>query len=175
MAIDGRKGALMRRYSGLPVLGALFLFSMPVPSSAADRHTSAELFAVYADTFSSAPVSKAGFEVMIPDLEKYGFSTSDGRFWRMSDSSGRVVLFVLGDSVDVMYFPSPPSALGDAALAALISRARSVEIGDGDQLILTVRLRDLSGGQREGTRYESLKFSLRGGIWRETEVSIHWK
>jgi hypothetical protein len=164
----------MRGSAGLIPVATLFLsFGL----RAADRQTSAQLFEVYAEVVSIGPISKAEFETLKPDLQKDGFSTSDGIHWQMGDASGRVLFTTLPDSglFSVVYFPIPPSASGDSALAALIGKAEKVEVDEGDVIVITLGTKSLSNGPRTGTRTERLKFNLRGGMWQETDVDVNWR
>jgi hypothetical protein len=164
----------MRKEAGIFAITALFLGSAAL---LAGDQASAQLFRVYAGVFSASPISKAEFETLKPGLEKEGFSTSDGIYWRMSDATGSVLITALPrfGSFSVQYTPSVPSVFGDSALAALISKSESVEVYDGDVITIRVGSSSLSKEQRKGTRSEYLKFDLRGGMWRQTDVDVEWK
>jgi hypothetical protein len=97
----------------------------------------------------------------------------------MGDASGvtRIFWFSKSDAVDVMYTPSEPIQVGDSALAGLISRAAHVWVENGDEIVVTLSKPNLSPVRRlwEGNRHaEQLKFSLRGGWWKETLVHVSW-
>ena len=138
--------------------------------------TSAELFGNYAILFADVPPSKEECETLKPGLQEAGFSSGNDTVWQMSDASGSIQVWLLpkSGSFSVMYWPSDPIRLGDAALAALIGKSANVEIENGDEIVITVGTRKLSHGARTGTRKKYLKFDLSAGAWRETGVYISW-
>jgi hypothetical protein len=140
------------------------------------QFTSAQLFDKYRAVFSAGPVSTTGLETLVPLLKKDGFITSDGITWKMADASGSVVLIVLStsNSLYATYSPLIAVPLGDAALAALISKADSIEVGDGDTLTISISHRSLHNQSNTGSYSEYLKFNLRGGAWQETGIFIDW-
>lgn len=91
---------------------AIVLLFGPILLTAADRHlTSAQLFSVYTGVISDQRLSKSDFEAIKPELQKDGFSTSDGISWRMSDASGTVFILALpdGGKFSVRYKPPTPA------------------------------------------------------------------
>jgi len=132
-------------------------------------------FRALSSQFSTSPISKSDFEAMKPYLRDQAFSTSDGFFWRMSDGSGAVVIAAFPEvgNFSVSFIPVPVP-LGDSVLAALIAKSVNVEVGDGDAIKLTIGTQNLYDNKRTGTRTEYLKVNLRGGLWQETEIQIHW-
>jgi hypothetical protein len=151
---------------------------VPALIMAADRqHTSAQLFSIYAGVISSAPVSKSKFESLKPSLQRDGFSTSDGFVWRMSDTLGTVVIVALLDTGSFVfrYMPAAPTHLGDSALAAIIGKSSSIDVSDGDTIVVLVATRALTKDGQTGARNESLTFSLRGAVWQATEIDVDWK
>jgi hypothetical protein len=137
------------------------------------------LFGIYAGLFKAHHVSKEEFEALKPRLQEDGFATSDGIVWAMGDASGITTIwwFTKSYAVDVMYTPSEPVQVGDSAVAGLISRAAHVWVENGDEIVVALSKAALSPVQRlwEGNRHsEQLKFSLCGGLWKETLVHVSW-
>jgi len=143
------------------------------------KSSSAELFGIYASLFKTHHVSKEEFETLKPRLQEAGFSTSDGIIWAMGDTSGMTMIwwFSKSDAVHVTYTPSEPVQVGHSALAGLISKAAHVSVDNGDEIIVTIREPNLSPMQllwKGRGHAEQLKFSLCGGMWKETVVHVSW-
>jgi hypothetical protein len=143
--------------------------------SAEQRLTSEKQFSVWRSNFSD-PITKADFESLIPSLKEDGFTSPDKMMWKMSDKAGTVMIMALPErgSFWVHYFPSVPTPLGDAALAAMINKASSIEISDGDSMTLAVSHRTIVKESKKGEYSEYLTVNLRGGAWQETIVHIQW-
>jgi len=147
--------------------------------------TAAESFAFYASLFKAQPFSEEEVETLKPGLQERGFSPGSdvdvprelGIAWLMGDGSGTTTIWWSEDTVEVTYTPSEPVQVGDSALAGLICKAANVHLENGDEIIVAIREPNLSPLRRvwEGNGHtEQLKFSLRGGMWKETVVSVSW-
>jgi hypothetical protein len=140
------------------------------------RLTPAELFSVYASLFSGAPFGPDEFKQIEPGMRKEGFSATNVGRWVASDASGDLIVLALPEqrSYLLTYVPKHAVPFGDAALGALIQRAESIVVSDADTIELRIRARSLSKGTSTGERTETVSFSLIGGAWVRTTVSINW-
>jgi hypothetical protein len=160
----------------LLAVAALLLGSVALladEQSEQSKPTSANVFGLFANRFLNSPPTKANIDQGMWPLQKV-----PGELWRMSDLSGTVEVSVNPNSgwFSVTYDANVRVSLGDAALAALIARAESVEFGrTAEELVITINTRSLSDGERKGTRTELLTIGLDGGVLREAEVISIWK
>jgi hypothetical protein len=170
-----RRGAMKTRNS--PTFYRVFFviacFLSTLSAAAAERKlTSAQEYDMWRLMFST-PISKDEFDKsVIPLIRKNGFTSEDNMSWKMRDSTGSVLLVVYPEqgSFWIHYYPSMPTSIGDAALAAIINKAESLEISDGDSMTIAVSRQN----SKTGSCDQYLKFNLHGGAWQETIAHIKW-
>jgi thiamine monophosphate kinase len=122
-------------------------------------------------------VDRPEFQQLLPELRKAGFVESSQYIWRKSDANGELVILtpLPGQSAATLfYYPAEPAPFGDAALAALITKAPSIELGQGDSIVISLPEQNVNSGL-PCTIQTYLEFSLRGGHWQRTSVYVSWK
>jgi hypothetical protein len=161
---------------GLWTVAALLLGSSALladEQSEQSRPTSANVFGLFAGRFSNSFPTQANIDEGMWPLQKV-----PGEIWQMIDISGSVHVSVDPNRgfFSVTYSPKIRVSLGDAAIAALIAKAESIEFGNtAEELVLTINKESLSDGEHKGTRTELLTIGLDGGLLEGSEVISVWK
>jgi hypothetical protein len=159
---------------GLRAVAALLLGSIALlADNKSEAITSTNMFGVFAGWFGTSVFTQANIDEGMLGLQKL-----DDVHWRMSDFYGTVQ--VVADPnrgfFSVTYHPKIRVSLGDAAIAALIAKAESIEFGNtAEELVLTISKGSLSDGEHKGTRTELLTIGLGGGVLEEAKVISVWK
>jgi hypothetical protein len=155
------------------------LFCVPAAGQTQPKscsNSASGVFTVLLMAAKQTPVhSETDFAPIQKLLDFYCFAR-ETQGWSYSGSSAKVMIVVYPNDgvVSLLLLPHTPQPFGDAAVAALIARAATVEAdGDGINIDLPTRKVVAKSGEM-GTITDSFAFNLNHGTWFRTASTIEW-